>query len=145
MENFIFCTVPRLRIIANTAQKMKFSTADFFSKCNQIRSLLQIWSHLLKKSVMENFIFFVQWKCNRTSIKIWGVSSYWSIILKLFFLFFYKVSSENESASFEKDYSTDVLEKYCEIPGQYWSPFFTKLYRCEVWKKSQNHKKNLIL
>ena len=41
----------------NTAQKMKFSITDFFSKCDQIRRKLQIWSHLLKKSVMENFIF----------------------------------------------------------------------------------------
>ena len=40
-----------------TAQKMKFSIKDFFSKCDQIRSFLQIWSHLLKKSLMENFIF----------------------------------------------------------------------------------------
>ena len=30
---------------------------DFFGKCDQIRSYLQIWSHLLKKSLMENFIF----------------------------------------------------------------------------------------
>ena len=30
---------------------------DFFSKCDQIRSFLRIWSHLLKKSLMENFIF----------------------------------------------------------------------------------------
>ena len=36
---------------------MKFSGKDFFSKCDQIRSFLQIWSHLLKKSLMENFIF----------------------------------------------------------------------------------------
>ena len=36
---------------------MKFSITDFFSKCDQIRSFLRIWSHLLKKSVMENFIF----------------------------------------------------------------------------------------
>ena len=36
---------------------MKFSITDFFSKCDQIRSFLQIWSNLLKKSVMENFIF----------------------------------------------------------------------------------------
>ena len=42
-----------------TAQKMKFSIKDLFSKCEQIRSLLRIWSHLLKKSVMENFIFCV--------------------------------------------------------------------------------------
>ena len=41
----------------NTAQKMKFSIKNFFSKYDQIRSLLQIWSHLLKKSLMENFIF----------------------------------------------------------------------------------------
>ena len=40
-----------------TAQKMKFSIKDFFSKCDQIRRKLQIWSHLLKKTLMENFIF----------------------------------------------------------------------------------------
>ena len=30
---------------------------DFFSKCDQIRSFLRIWSNLLKKPLMENFIF----------------------------------------------------------------------------------------
>ena len=30
---------------------------DFFSKCDQIRSFLRLWSHLLKKSLMENCIF----------------------------------------------------------------------------------------
>ena len=30
------------------------------SKCNQIRSFLRIWSHLLKDFLIENF-FFVQW------------------------------------------------------------------------------------
>ena len=29
----------------------------FYSECDQIRSILWIWSHLLKKSLMENFIF----------------------------------------------------------------------------------------
>ena len=38
-------------------KKMKFFIKDFFSKCDQIRSFLRIWSHLLKKSLMENFIF----------------------------------------------------------------------------------------
>ena len=42
---------------SETAQKMKFSIKDFFSKCDQISSFLRIWSHLLKKSLMENFIF----------------------------------------------------------------------------------------
>ena len=36
---------------------MKFYIMDFSSKCNQIRRKLQIWSHLLEKSIMENFIF----------------------------------------------------------------------------------------
>ena len=40
-----------------SAQKMKFSIRDFFSKCNQIQRKLQIWSHLFTKSLMENFIF----------------------------------------------------------------------------------------
>ena len=40
-----------------TAQKMKFSIKGFFSKCEQIRSFLRIWSHLLKKSLMENLIY----------------------------------------------------------------------------------------
>ena len=38
---------------------MKFSIKDFSSKCDQIRSFLWIWSHLLKKHFMENFIFCV--------------------------------------------------------------------------------------
>ena len=36
---------------------MKFSIKDLFSKCDQIRKKLGIWSHLQKKSLMENFIF----------------------------------------------------------------------------------------
>ena len=36
---------------------MKFSIKYFSSKCDQIRSFFQIWSHLLEKSLMENFIF----------------------------------------------------------------------------------------
>ena len=35
----------------------KFSIKDSFSKCDQIRSFLRIWSHLLKKSLMDNFMF----------------------------------------------------------------------------------------
>ena len=35
---------------------MKFSIKDFFSKYDQIRSFLRICSHLLKKSLMQNFI-----------------------------------------------------------------------------------------
>ena len=42
----------------DTAQKRKFSIKEFFSKCDQIRRKLRIWSHLLKKPLMKNFIFY---------------------------------------------------------------------------------------
>ena len=40
-----------------TTQKMKFFVKDFLSKCDQIHRKLWIWSHLLKKSLMEDFVF----------------------------------------------------------------------------------------
>ena len=46
---------------SDTRQKMKFSIKYFFSKCDQIGSFLRIWSHLLKKSLIENFIFCAVW------------------------------------------------------------------------------------
>ena len=48
--------LPPLRL---TAQKMKDSIKGFFNKCDQICRRLRIWSHLLKKPLMENFIFCV--------------------------------------------------------------------------------------
>ena len=36
---------------------MKFSIKYLFNNCNQTRRELRIWSHLLKKSLLENFIF----------------------------------------------------------------------------------------
>ena len=40
-----------------TAQKLKFSIKDFFSKNDQIRSFLRICWHLLKKSLMVSLIY----------------------------------------------------------------------------------------
>ena len=40
-----------------SAQKMKIPIKDLFSKCDQFSSFLWTWSNLLKKSLMENFIF----------------------------------------------------------------------------------------
>ena len=54
-------------VFANTVQETKFSIKDFFSNCDEIRRKLPIWSHLLKKSLMENFIF-AQWKLNQIKI-----------------------------------------------------------------------------
>ena len=37
--------------------KNEVSIKDLFSKCDQIHRKLRIWSHLLEKLLMENFIF----------------------------------------------------------------------------------------
>ena len=60
---------------------MELSINGFFSKCEQIRRKLRIWSHLLKKSLMENFIFSavkcqpVPWNSTLSSIKAFETSS----------------------------------------------------------------------
>ena len=46
---------------ADIALKVKFSIKDVFSKYDQIRRKLRIWSHLVKKSLMENFILCALW------------------------------------------------------------------------------------
>ena len=46
-------TIKNNFIDVHCTKKMKISIKNFFSKCDQIR----IWSYLLKKSLMENFIF----------------------------------------------------------------------------------------
>ena len=52
-------SVTSYRKLAQSTQpiQLQFSIKDFFSKCDQIRSFQQIWSYLLKKPLMENFIF----------------------------------------------------------------------------------------
>ena len=39
-------------------KKMKFSIKDFSSENDQICRKLRSWLHLMKKSLMENFIFY---------------------------------------------------------------------------------------
>ena len=62
LVNYMRFSIVILKIIVfaiqhDIAQKMNFPTKNFFSKCDQIHWKLRILSHLLKKSLMENFIF----------------------------------------------------------------------------------------
>ena len=50
-------TSPDFACRLGNAQEMKFSNKDFFGKGDQIYRKLRIWSHLVKRSFMENFIF----------------------------------------------------------------------------------------
>ena len=47
----------RFDLVKALHKKMKFSIKDFYNKWNKIRRKLRIWSDLLKKSWMEDFIF----------------------------------------------------------------------------------------
>ena len=51
-------------LLTDTAQKMKFFFYNFFSKRDQIRSFLWIWSHFLKKSLIgkRHFLCIVIYK-----------------------------------------------------------------------------------
>ena len=83
------------RRFTSTAQKMKFSIKDFLSKCDQIRRFLRIWSHLLKKSLMENFIFCAVILCPRgRGIYRPGKIAYLAYFMKWCFLNFTKVSKQ---------------------------------------------------
>ena len=53
---------------------MKFSIKGFFSKCDQIRSFLRIWSHLLKKSLIENFILCAVKKSIKQKVKAYQIN-----------------------------------------------------------------------
>ena len=61
------------KLLIFTAQKkMKFSIKEFFSKFNQICCFCRMRSHLLKKSLMENFIFsavIIDYQYNKGIIK----------------------------------------------------------------------------
>ena len=59
-NKFFNRTPPVLLKLDSPLKKMKFSIKYFFSKWDQTHSFLRIWSHLLKKSLIETS-FFVQW------------------------------------------------------------------------------------
>ena len=56
-KNLFFILASLMR--RSTSQKMKFAIKDFFSMSVEIRNFIHIWSHLPKKSLIENFIFCV--------------------------------------------------------------------------------------
>ena len=59
---------------------------DFFNKCGQIRRKLWIWSHLLKKSLMENFIF-----CAVDTVQLVFVAHYYVDNIFIYSVFFWTV------------------------------------------------------
>ena len=106
--------------ISATTQKMRFSIKDVFSKCDQIRWKLQIWSHLQKKSLMENFIFCVmRYVCLRklSCINQIDFVSYMShkfraeIMEQLNFVQWLQISNQKEYSDFDTGRSSSFLSQ----------------------------------
>ena len=80
-----------------TVQTMRFSLKDFFSKCHQICSKL-----LLKKSLMENFIFFCSEQCKRVGSQMNSLLLNWPYFLlfdiekRSWVMTFYVISSNTK-------------------------------------------------
>ena len=97
-----------------TAQKINSSIKDFFSKWDQIRSFLRIWSHLMKKSLMENFIFcavcvsFNGWKWNAIYYEWDNINQGCSTYLANIYLF--KVNNRNTG---KRSLTTSLTSFWC--------------------------------
>ena len=61
-------TIFILKRVLSHCTKNEVLVIDFFSKCDQICRKLRIWSHLPKKSLMENFIFHAASGCSISSL-----------------------------------------------------------------------------
>ena len=51
-----FMSIDNYPISYSTVEKVKFYVKDFLSKYDKIHKKLRIWSHLLRNSLMENFV-----------------------------------------------------------------------------------------
>ena len=72
---------------------MNFSIEDFFSKYDQIRRKLQIWSHIPKKSFMENFLVCVVRRQNNP--ESFSLNPY-KVMWEFTYDFLMKISNEAE-------------------------------------------------
>ena len=122
MENAIFTW---------SVQKLKFSIKNFFSKCDKIDRKLRIWSHLLKKSLMKNFIFFAQskWKWHFPYL-ICMLKSIRKIFLILIFIIWrHIVGFERSAPVLEISWKTITSEKLLlkEHSSYFWNQSFALL------------------
>ena len=97
-----FWTEPFPLRVSSVKKKWTLSIKGFFSKCDQFRRNLRIWSHLHKKSLKENLIFV---QC--------------SIGLRLTRrLFHVKILSKGSSIVCPWPSSSQYVFKWCILP--YW-------------------------
>ena len=112
-----------------TAQKIEFSFEDFFSKCGQIRSLLRIWSQLLKKSLVENSIFCVLNVSLCFKITLLLVLDKWRNYVKTFCI--RKKKQKKKTNQSRTSFRSDVFTFRSNFPMFQWWIWILKI-KCNV-------------
>ena len=133
-----------------SAEKMKFSIKDFSSKCDQIRRTLEIWSHLLDKSLMENLIFCTVLylsclqKCALWYHKLPKILSLWHVLkrdekieIQLSMLFMWNMLLLHSSIAVlplqSLIYFKFILPAYIHIKLCLWELWLQNLFRNLFW------------
>ena len=120
----IFGAIYTLFKVVITTQKMKFSIKDYISKCDQIHSFLRIWSHLLKKFLMENFIFSavyrILWLYFIQSCEIFSKIFNGPQNLFIFPTFVYKNIKHKTHSLLNISYLSSALDDICENMDFLW-------------------------
>ena len=137
---------------------MKFSIKDFFSKCDQICNFLRIWLHLLKKSLMENFIFcaifhhFLSYGTWYFQTRIYLCTAH-EIFMKGEFLLILKVGWVNiyRSSRSQMFFKIGVFKDFAIFTRKgrklYWKETLTQLFSCdycEIFKNTSFHRTSLV-
>ena len=122
-------------------KKMKFSIKEFVSKCNQICCFCRIRSHLLKKSLMENFIFsavIIDYQYNKGIIK--SCKTYLQtveVFSKMIYLFW------KQGLAF-RGHCGILNEEECNIgtylKGTYWRAVKKRFFIFKYKKSKQAHR-----
>ena len=132
------------RLICTLHKKMKFPIKDFLSKCDQICRKQRIWSHLLKISLMENFIFLCSgttnevadfWLVSINETLWWNGLSYSRLLLTPHFLSC-KISSFLYSFTFLIDGNKGIKISFIDENGI--SHTYFCLHLKKNWLKFQN-------
>ena len=117
----ILCFILGARFLISLHKKMKFFIKDFFSKCDRIRCFLRIWSHLLKKPLMETFTFCAVFQLLWIILKINTVK--FSLFYLVIHVYFMKLFGCLPVASFKLRFLWNCILSY----------LIDRLLLCHFW------------
>ena len=114
-----------------TKKKIKFSIKDLFSKCNQSCISQRIWSHLLRKSLMENFILLFS-KSSSSIIVLLLITKLCALCQFSLNVFGILIPFRNNflvsTSDFTKNFNVKIFKNVSTIVAFYWWNLFADNY-----------------